>query len=201
MRLNGIFVSIEYLLKINCIEHLVGCSGGTLDIFACLLTRSGERGLVGNEAVHYLGKVVRAVDRIAATGSNEFLGFLELVVVRTEYYRHIPYSSLKHVVYAYSESSAYVGYITIFIYRGEESEAVDDEYLGILESLYEFIIERLLTTGLHCHHLGVSLHRSALQQGIYLLKMVFAYDVRRDDQLPVLMLLEVRNEYLLVGLP
>ena len=69
---------------------------------------------------------------MSATGTGKLLRLLELVVVRTENDRHVPYRSLKHIVDADSKSASYVSHVTIFIYRGEKSEAVDDKHLGIL---------------------------------------------------------------------
>ena len=121
------------------------------------------------------------------TRLEQALGFLELLVVRSKDDRHIPYCSLQSVVNTNTEASTYISHITIMVHAAQQSETVDDQHV----SLSCFLGSGLCVA----HHLFVLYQRKNLAQ------MILAYDMRSYQQTPVLMLIEERNEYLLIRWP
>ena len=109
-----------------------------------------------------------------------------MLVVGTEDDGHSPYAGFQRVVDANTEAAAHIGHGTIAVDAAEQSEAVDDQHVGIGDIL-------------QCR-LGVS-HDLAFCLGDDLLEMIFTDDVWRDDHLPVFVLIEVWDKDVLVGWP
>lgn len=143
---------------------------------------------VGGEGVHDVGEVVGAGDLDASATGLEFLSLLELMVVGTEDDGEIPYCCLGEVVDAVAEATADIGDGAVLIDGGEETETVDDEYLGIDEFL-GFADLRVA----HDTAVGDELHNHV--------EMALGDDMGRDDEFPIAMAIEIVEEYLLVGEP
>ena len=89
-------------------------------------------------------------------------------------------------MYSYTEAATHVCHLTIMVYAGEQSEAVDNKYLrlgGRLDGGLRIAYSR------------------ARQTRLYLPKMLLTDDMRRNDQFPVGMIIEKLYEYLLIGQP
>ena len=157
-------------------------------VVACSVGGCAKELCIVSEAIHYLCEGIIVADFKSSLTCFEFLCFLEFVVVRSEDDRYVPYCSLRQVVYASSESTAYICHRTIFIYGREESEAVDDEYFGIGKVAVAV-------------YLCVAHYSSALQHLHNVFDMTFGYDVGCDDEFPVTMLIEIFKEYFLIGQP
>ena len=88
---------------------------------------------------------------------------------------------------AHAETSAHIAHLGIAVDARQQSEAVDDEHLGL---------GSLLGRGLRIAH-----HAAPLEQLHDLAQMVLADHVRGYDEFPVAVAVEVRYEDFLIGLP
>ena len=100
------------------------------------------------------------------------LSLLEFLVVGAEEYRHIPDGSLQEVVDAHTKASTHIGHLTIVVDAGEQTEAVDNQHLGISQ------ISLILI--LFC--LSIAEDFATCQELFNLCEMVLANDVRSNDQ-------------------
>ena len=114
------------LLKSNAAEHFARSTRLAFDKMACFLTLFFQISRIGSEAFHLSGKLLVVVD-LETTTLLQTLSLLELLVVGTEEYGHIPDSSLQQIVDSHTKTASDIGHITIMINAGEQSEAVDDE--------------------------------------------------------------------------
>ena len=99
---------------------------------------------------------------------------------------------------AHAEASTHISHVGIAVDAAEQSETVDDEDFRVVER--QILLTR---SGGVEHFLGLSITNdlAAFQEFLYLLQVVLANDVRGDDELPVLVLVEIPEENLLVGRP
>ena len=163
-----------------------------------------KESLVVGEALHECGKLVVVFDFETAATGFQSLSLLEFLVVGAEDDGHVPYSCLQRVVNAHTETAADVSNITIIIDAAQQSEAVNDERIGL---------GCLLAGGLSKANDPTTPDplsnfprggRGLLGNGEFsdnLMQMVFANDMRGNDEFPFRMLIEVLDKDVFIGRP
>ena len=98
-------------------------------------------------------------------------------------------------MYAGTETSSDIRHVGVAVDGGEKPEAVDDERVGILKhGIFAFL--PIFDGGV-----SDSFPSVVLQQKLNLRKVVFADDMRCDDEFPVCATGEIRDEDFFVRLP
>ena len=143
---------------------------------------------VGSETIHLTGEILIAAN-LETTALLQSLSLLELLVVGAEEHGHIPYGSLQQVVDTHAKASTHVGHVAIVVDARQQAEAVDDQDIGVLRVLRVF------------RKAGIADDLATFEKLLYLLQMILADDMRGDDELPLRVLVEIFNKYLLVGRP
>lgn len=167
-------------------KNLVCCSAQVGDIVSRAVAGSVYVLRMLGKHLHDAVEVSVVVDLQSAAALQQALGFGEMLVVRSEDDGNAPHAGLQCVVDTDTEATAYIGHRTIVVDAAEQSEAVDDEHVGV-----GYVLRR---------RLGVA-HDLAFDLGDDLLEVVLADDVRRNDHLPLFVLIEVWDEDVLVGWP
>jgi len=159
----------------------------TLDVVAGMLAKLAHDVGVVDHALHDALEVGGAAYLDAATARLETLCLLEALVVGPEDDGDVPDGSLEGVVDAYAEAATDIGDVGIAVDAGEQSEAVDEEHVGIADVVgCRLSIAHDLTT------------RELLLDGS---EVVGIDDVGCDDGFPVGVVVEPGDEDVLVGLP
>ena len=167
-------------------KNLVCCSAQVGDIVSRAVAGSVYVLRMLGKHLHDAVEVSIVVDLQSATALQQALGLGEMLVVGTEDDGNSPHAGFQRVVDADAETATHIGDGAIVVDAAEQSEAVDDEHVGV-----GYVLRR---------RLGVA-HDLAFDLGDDLLEVVLADDVRRNDHLPLFVLIEVWDEDVLVGWP
>ena len=148
----------------------------------CLL----QHCLVGSPSVDIFFKVGCLMYLKATTSSHQFLSLSKTLVIRAKHHGDAPHGCLQHIVYAHTKASTHIRHLAIAIGRRKQTETVYDQPSGI---------GSLGRGGLRVAH------RLALHLGEYLLQMILANHMGRNDDLPLGMLVEIGDKHIFIGLP
>src|SRR5574344_1212614 len=173
-------------LKVDHGEYLVRSTCTTGNKGTCLITSSFQYIRLSNKGVHARFKSSIVCYFKSALSTKQSLCLLEMLIIWTEEYGNIPYSSLQHIMYTHTKSTAHISHFSIMINTGKQTKAIDDK-----------------TVSLSCF-LGCCLriaYTLTVKFGQYLLDMVLTDDVRSDDEFPLLVCIEIRYEDIFIGSP
>ena len=163
-----------------------------------------EESLIVGEALHECGKLVVVIDfKTSATGFQS-LSLLEFLVVGAEDDGHIPYGSLQRVMNAHAETATDVSHIAIIVNTAQKSKAIDDKRIGLSRLFARGLGEADDPTSPDPPSNFPRGGRGLLGNGEFrdnLMQMVFAYDMRGDDEFPFRMLIEVTDKDVFIGRP
>ena len=171
-------------------------------IVASMVTGCLQERLVAIESFHQCMEVVISLYFEAATSRLQVLCLLELFVIGTEDHRHIPYGSLQYIMNTHAKAATHVGDIGKVVDARQQTEAVDDEHLGISNSLVDSIIlPRRCRQVQMLLCLCISDDLPSFEFLLNLFQMVLTDDMGRNNQFPVAMRVEIANEDVFVRLP
>ena len=109
------------------------------------------------------------------------------MVVRAEEDGNIPYGSLQQIVDAHAKTASDISHIAIMIDARKKSIAVDHQDISIFDICLSSIF--------------ISHYLATCQQLLNLFKMIFANDMGRNNQLPVLVLIKVTDKDFFIRRP
>ena len=89
---------------------------------------------------------------------------------------------------AHTESAAHISDVRIAINAGEQTEAVDDQAIRILDICIAILNFRIA-------------ERRAVQLVLYLAEMLFIYNVRSQNELQIRMVVEIRDYQVFIRSP
>lgn len=124
----------------------------------------------------------------ASAQFQKILSLTEALVVGPDEDRDAVDCSLRYVVNAHAESAAHISDVRIAIDTGEQTEAVDDQAIRILDVCIAILNFRIA-------------ERRAMQLVLYLAEMLFVYDVRSQNELQVRMVVEIRDYQVFIRSP
>ena len=90
-----------------------------------------QESFVIHQRLHQALEVLIGIDFETATRLQQAQSFLELLIVRTEDNRHIPYSSFQRIMNADTKSAADISHISIVVHTAQQAEAINNQHISL----------------------------------------------------------------------